>query len=243
MIDLIPAIDIIGGECVRLTKGDYSQKKVYNANPVAVAQEFAGMGFKRLHMVDLDGAKSKHVVNADVLHAVAHTTNLRVDFGGGIKTQEDMDRVFDNGAKMATVGSISYTAPSTFEDWIKRYGPNRIILGADVRNKNIAINGWLNNTDCDVFQFIDHYQQKGITKVLCTDISKDGALGGTSIDLYKQLMQRFPDLYLIASGGVSSAEDIISLDEAGIPAVVFGKAYYEGLIDINKIRHLLYGIG
>ena len=243
MIDLIPAIDIIGGECVRLTKGDYSQKKVYNANPVAVAQEFAGMGFKRLHMVDLDGAKSKHIVNADVLHAVAHKTNLCVDFGGGIKTQEDMDRVFDNGAKMATVGSISYTAPSTFEDWIKRYGPNRIILGADVRNKNIAINGWLNNTDCDVFQFIDHYRQMGITKVLCTDISKDGALGGTSIDLYKQLMQRFPDLYLIASGGVSSAEDIISLDEAGIPAVVFGKAYYEGLIDINKIRHLLYGIG
>ena len=243
MIDLIPAIDIIGGECVRLTKGDYSQKKVYNANPVAVAQEFAGMGFKRLHMVDLDGAKSKHVVNADVLHAVAHTPNLCVDFGGGIKTQEDMDKVFDNGAKMATVGSISYTDPSTFEDWIKRYGPNRIILGADVRNKNIAINGWLNNTDCDVFQFIDHYRQKGITKVLCTDISKDGALGGTSIDLYKQLMQRFPDLYLIASGGVSSAEDIISLDEAGIPAVVFGKAYYEGLIDINKIRHLLYGIG
>ena len=179
----------------------------------------------------------------DVLHAVAHTTNLCVDFGGSIKTQVDIDRVFDNGAKMATVGSISYNAPSTFEDWIKRYGHNRIILGADVRNKNSAINGWLNNTDCDVFQFIDHYRQMGITKVLCTDISKDGALGGTSIDLYKQLMQRFPDLYLIASGGVSSAEDIISLEAAGIPAVVFGKAYYEGLIDINKIRQWLYGIG
>lgn len=243
MIDLIPAIDIINGECVRLTKGDYSQKKVYNANPAVIAQEFASMGFKRLHMVDLDGAKSKHVVNADVLRAVSQATSLSIDFGGGIKTQEDMDKVFDNGAKMATVGSISYTDPQTFEAWIKRYGPDRIILGADVRDKNIAINGWIDNTNCDVFGFIDHYRKKGISKVLCTDIAKDGALGGTSIELYKQLMERFPDLYLIASGGVSSADDILSLDQVGIPAVVFGKAYYEGLIDINKIRHLLYGIG
>lgn len=239
MIELIPAIDIIQGECVRLTKGDYSQKKVYNADPVEVAREFATLGFKRLHVVDLDGAKSKHVVNCSVLRDIAQATNLRIDFGGGIKTQADMDKVFDNGAAMATVGSISYTDPPTFEAWIKRYGPERIILGADVRGRNIAINGWLDNTDSGIFEFISHYIGKGITTVLCTDISKDGALKGPSVGLYKEITHRFPNLHLIASGGVSSTNDIISLDIEGIPAVVFGKAYYEGLIDIEKIRHLM----
>lgn len=239
MIELIPAIDIIGGECVRLTKGDYSMKKVYNADPIKVAMEFEKLGFKRLHMVDLDGAKSKHVVNEDVLRKVSESVNMNIDFGGGIKTQADMDCVFDNGAQMATVGSISYTDPATFESWIKRYGANRIILGADVRNHKIAINGWLDNTQSDIFEFLSYYMDKGITNVLCTDISKDGALQGPSINLYEEIMSRFPTLHLIASGGVSSADDILNLNEKGIPAVVFGKAYYEGLIDMNRINHLI----
>ncbi len=239
MIELIPAIDIIGGECVRLTKGDYSMKKVYNADPVKVAMEFEKLGFKRLHMVDLDGAKSKHVVNEDVLRKVSESVNMNIDFGGGIKTQADMDCVFDNGAQMATVGSISYTDPATFESWIKRYGANRIILGADVRNHKIAINGWLDNTQSDIFEFLSYYMDKGITNVLCTDISKDGVLQGPSINLYEEIMSRFPTLHLIASGGVSSADDILNLNEKGIPAVVFGKAYYEGLIDMNRINHLI----
>lgn len=239
MIELIPAIDIINGECVRLTNGDYTQKKVYNTNPVDAAIEFAELGFKRLHVVDLDGAKSKHIVNANVLRNISQATNLAIDFGGGIKTLAAMDLVFDNGAAMATVGSISYTAPLVFESWIKRYGPDRIILGADVRNNKIAINGWLDNTTINIFEFISHYMTKGITKVLCTDISKDGALKGPSVTLYKEIINRFPDLHLIASGGVSSTEDIIHLEHEGIPAVVFGKAYYEGLIDTDKLRYLM----
>lgn len=236
MIELIPAIDIIGGECVRLTKGDYAQKKVYNTDPVSVAMEFEAKGFKRLHVVDLDGAKSKHVVNDKVLHHISHHTNLVVDFGGGIKTQDDMDKALDNGAAMVTIGSISYTNPQLFESWIERYGAERIILGADVRDRKIAINGWLDCTECDIMEFLAHYIEKGITKVLCTDISKDGALKGPSISLYKDIMQRFPQLHLIASGGVSSTEDILTLDREGIPAVVFGKAYYEGLIDIERLH-------
>lgn len=239
MIELIPAIDIINGECVRLTKGDYTQKKVYNSNPLAVAKEFAKKGFKRLHVVDLDGAKSKHVVNVEVLRQISANTKLAIDFGGGIKTQEDMDLVFDNGAAMATVGSVAVTDSLAFESWIKRYGPERIILGADVRDGKISINGWLEDTKCDILEFIGHYVSKGINNVLCTDISRDGALKGTSLALYRDIMKRFPNLHLIASGGVSSADDIIGLDKVGIPAVVFGKAYYEGLIDMSKIRHLI----
>lgn len=239
MIELIPAIDIIGGECVRLTKGDYSQKKVYNSNPVEVAKEFEAKGFKRLHVVDLDGAKSRHVVNIEVLKQIASSTKLKIDFGGGIKTQKDMDLVLNNGADMATVGSVSCTDPQEFESWIKRYGAERIILGADVRDRKIAINGWLDTTGSDLFEFIGKYMDKGIDKVLCTDISKDGALQGPSTQLYSEIMERFPDLHLIASGGVSSTEDIVNLDKAGIPAVVFGKAYYEGLIDTDKLLHLI----
>ena len=239
MIELIPAIDIIGGECVRLTKGDYAQKKVYNSDPVSVAKEFAAKGFKRLHVVDLDGAKSKHVINDKVLHHISHETNLVVDFGGGIKTQEDMDKVFDNGAAMVTVGSVSYTNPQMFESWIQRYGAERIILGADVRDRKISINGWLEGTECDIIDFLSHYIGKGIRNVLCTDISKDGALQGPSVALYKEIMQHFPQLHLIASGGVSSTEDILTLDREGIPAVVFGKAYYEGLIDVDYLHKTL----
>lgn len=239
MTELIPAIDIIGGECVRLTKGDYAQKKVYNTNAVEVAKEFEAKGFRRLHVVDLDGAKSRHVVNIDVLKQIASSTGLKIDFGGGIKTRKDMDFVLDNGADMATVGSVSYTDPLEFESWIKRYGADRIILGADVRDRKIAINGWLDTTGRDLFGFISEYIDKGIDKVLCTDISKDGALQGPSIQLYSEIMERFPGLHLIASGGVSSTEDIINLDKAGIPAVVFGKAYYEGLIDTDKLLHLI----
>lgn len=239
MIELIPAMDIIGGECVRLTKGDYTQKTVYNTDPVAVAIDLAAKGFRRLHMVDLDGAKSKHVVNIDVLRNVSAAVDMDIDFGGGIKTQADMDLVMDNGAKMATIGSISYTSPTTFESWIGRYGADRIILGADVRDNKIAINGWLEDTQLDIFEFIEHYMSKGIRTVLCTDISRDGALQGPSTILYEKMMARFPDLHLIASGGVSSADDILLLAKKGIPAVIFGKAYYEGLIDIDKLEHII----
>ena len=239
MIELIPAIDIINGECVRLTKGDYAQKTVYSTDPVEVARKFEAMGFKRLHVVDLDGAKSRHVVNALALRNISAATNLSIDFGGGIKTQADMDLVFDNGASMATVGSVSCTDPAMFESWISRYGSGRIILGADVRDDKISINGWCEDTRRDVYEFIAHYAAKGINKVLCTDISRDGALRGPSQKLYVDIMSRFPDIHLMASGGVSSAEDIMELDENGIPAVVFGKAFYEGLIDMEKIGKFL----
>ena len=236
MIELIPAIDIIGGECVRLTRGDYSQKKTYSKNPAEVAMEFERLGFKRLHVVDLDGAKSKHIVNSECLHDISSSTSLRIDFGGGIKTLHDMDLAFDNGAEFATIGSISYTDPESFVVWINRYGAERIILGADVSNGKIAINGWLDNTDADLFEFLQFYIDKGIRNVLCTDIAKDGALKGPSLALYKEIMSKFPELHLIASGGVASTEDIISLEKAGIPAVVFGKAYYEGLINVERLK-------
>lgn len=239
MTELIPAMDIIGGECVRLTKGDYTQKKVYSRDPVAVAKGLAAKGFKRLHMVDLEGAKSSHVINLDVLRNVSAAVDIKIDFGGGIKARHDMDAVFDSGAAMVTVGSISCTAPETLESWIDRYGTDRIILGADVKNKRIAINGWLDETKYDIFEFIEHYKSKGISNVLCTDISRDGALNGPSVSLYKEIMERFPDLHLMASGGISSADDILTLASNGIPAVVFGKAYYEGLIDLDKLEHLI----
>ena len=229
MIELIPAIDIINGECVRLTKGDYSQKKVYG-KPIDMAAELEKTGFKRLHMVDLDGAKSKHVVNADVLSEVCKGTNLKVDFGGGIKTQHDMDTAFDNGASMVTIGSISYTNPEMFADWLKRYGPERIILGADVLDGKIAINGWLEHTERDIFDFIGFYKAKGISQVLCTDISKDGAMCGTNLELYRRLSQKY-GMNITASGGVSSLDDVRQLREMGLYGAIIGKAYYTGAID------------
>lgn len=235
MIELIPAIDIIGGQCVRLTRGDYEAKKVYNEDPVRMACEFERLGFKRLHVVDLDGAKSKHIVNAKTLRGITLSTNLTVDFGGGIKTDADIEAAFEAGASMVTIGSVAATHPDLFSGWLKRYGPDRIILGADVRNGMIAINGWKEESMQQLLPFLQYHVEQGVKNVLCTDISRDGMLNGPSVELYTKVMEAFPHLHLIASGGVSSNEDIMELDRRGIPAVVFGKAYYEGKIDIDKL--------
>lgn len=238
MIELIPAIDLIDGHCVRLTKGDYNQKKVYNEDPVAQAKEFEQLGFKRLHVVDLDGARSKHVVNDKVLSAITQQTSLIVDFGGGIKTNDDLERVFAAGATMVTVGSIAATQPETFLGWLEKYGADRLILGADVRNGRISINGWKEDAQDELIPFLQRYVQAGVKNVLCTDISKDGTLAGPATSLYRDIMGQFPSIHLIASGGVSSTEDIITLNRENIPAVVFGKAYYEGRIDIQQLQML-----
>ncbi len=235
-IELIPAIDIIDGKCVRLTKGDYARKTVYNEDPVAQAKEFEQLGFRRLHVVDLDGAKSKHIVNDRVLRAITSETRLTVDFGGGIKTDEDIEKAFEAGAAMVTAGSIAVTQPELFIDWLDRYGAERMILGADVRNGKVSINGWKEDSQEDLLPFLQHYVDAGVRHVLCTEISKDGTLEGPAIALYRDIMAHYPALHLIASGGVSSSNDIQQLDEAGIPAVVFGKAWYEGKIDINKLN-------
>ena len=234
MIELIPAIDIIEGQCVRLTKGDYDQKTVYG-NPLEMAQEFERIGFRRLHMVDLDGAKSKHIVNDEVLNRITKATNLIVDFGGGIKTDEDIRKAFDNGASMVTVGSIAVTHPELFLSWVEQYSAERLILGADVRNGKISINGWKEDSTEDLLPFLRRYIDAGVRNVLCTEISKDGTLQGPAIELYQRVMKEYPELHLIASGGVSSIEDIKSLDAAGIPAVVFGKAIYEGKINLQEL--------
>ncbi len=234
-IELIPAIDIINGQCVRLTKGDYDQKTVYRDSPAEVAREFEEIGFKRLHVVDLDGAKSKHIVNSEVLHRITTETSLRVDFGGGIKTDADIETAFENGAEMVTVGSIAVTNPDLFIAWLEKYGPERMILGADVRNGKISINGWKEDSTEDLLPFLRKYIDAGVRNVLCTEISKDGTLQGPAIELYSRVMEAYPQLHLIASGGVSSVEDIKALDKAGIPAVVFGKAIYEGKIDLREL--------
>lgn len=235
MIELIPAIDLIDGKCVRLTKGDYDQKTIYNEDPVSQALEFQRQGFRRLHIVDLDGAKSRHIVNDQVLRAITQATDLIVDFGGGIKTEEDMEKAFNAGAHMVTVGSVAVTQPDMFIGWLKKYGADRIILGADVRNGMVSINGWKEDSSEELLPFLQKYVDAGVRNVLCTEISKDGTLEGPATELYKKVMEQFPDLRLIASGGVSCNADILQLQREGIPAVVFGKAYYEGKIDIAEL--------
>ena len=236
MIELIPAIDLIDGKCVRLTKGDYEQKKIYNDNPVEVARQFEQLGFKRLHIVDLDGAKSHHIVNIDVLRNISHATSLTIDFGGGIKTSEDIEKAFSSGAHMVTVGSIAVKQPDLFVEWLQRFGAERMILGADVRNGFISVNGWKEDSAEELLPFLKKFVEQGVKNVLCTEISKDGTLAGPAIALYKEIMSEYPDLHLIASGGVASSDDILALDEAGIPAVVFGKSFYEGRIDLEKLN-------
>lgn len=230
MIELIPAIDIINGQCVRLTKGDYSQKTVYNDNPVVVAQHFEQLGLKRLHIVDLDGAKSKHIVNDEVLRRITSETKLIVDFGGGIKTDDDIEKAFAAGASMVTIGSVAVTDRERFIGWLQKYGADKIILGADVRGGMISINGWKEDSQQELLPFLKYYVEKGVKNVLCTEISRDGTLSGPAMDLYRKVMAEYPEIHLIASGGVSSNEDIEALEAAGIPAVVFGKAFYEGKI-------------
>ena len=236
MIELIPAIDIIDGKCVRLSQGDYNSKKVYNENPVEVAKELEAHGIRRLHVVDLDGAASHHVVNYRTLEQIASRTSLVIDFGGGVKSDEDLIIAFESGAQMVTGGSIAVKNPERFCHWLQTYGSERMILGADVKDRRIAVNGWKDESACELFPFLEDYVGKGIRKVICTDINCDGMLQGPSISLYKEMLEAHPDLYLIASGGVGSTEDIRQLEATGIPAVIFGKALYEGRITFKELE-------
>jgi phosphoribosylformimino-5-aminoimidazole carboxamide ribotide isomerase len=236
MIRIVPAIDLIDGKCVRLTQGDYAQKKVYNEDPLEVAKMFEAHGVKYLHLVDLDGARQKHVINHKILERIASNTSLSIDFGGGIKTDEDLTLVFKSGAKQATIGSIAVTNPDLFEAWIKTYGSEKMILGADARDGKIAVSGWMDVTSVDIFDFFAEYQKKQVKYVLCTDISRDGMLQGSAIDLYVNLSKRFPDLNIIASGGVTTIEEIDQLNEKGIFAAIIGKAIYEGKITLKELE-------
>ena len=234
-MDIIPAIDLIDGKCVRLTQGDYSQKKVYSQNPLEVAKKFEGAGIRRLHLVDLDGAKAQRIVNYKVLNNIATQTSLVIDFGGGLKTDADLRIAFDNGASMITGGSVAVKNPETFIRWIEDYGADKIILGADAKDGMIAVNGWTETAAIDLTAFIADYRKKGVNKVICTDIGRDGMMQGPAIELYRSLLRQFPELYLVASGGLSCIEDISALREIGVPAVITGKAIYEGKIKLEKL--------
>jgi len=239
MIEIIPAIDIIDGKCVRLSQGDYGQKTIYNENPLEVAKMFEEAGLKRLHLVDLDGAKAHHIVNHAVLKSIASNTKLIIDFGGGLKSDDDLRIAFECGASMVTGGSIAVKSPDIFIEWIEKYGAEKIILGADARNEMIAVSGWLESGGQDLYSFINNWYLKGLRKIISTDISRDGMLAGPATELYKKIVRLVPDAYLIASGGVSSMADIIELQDAAIPAVITGKAIYEGRISMDEIRHFI----
>ncbi len=232
---IIPAIDIIDGKCVRLTKGDYSTQKIYNENPLEVAKEFEANGIRYLHLVDLDGAKSKHIVNHNILKEISTKTSLIIDFGGGIKTDEDIRIAFENGASQITGGSIAVQHPETFLQWLSTYGADKIILGADSHNRKIATHGWQQQSELDVVDFIADYEQKGVKYVICTDISKDGMLQGISDDLYTEILQK-TNVNLIASGGVSSVDDLIEARRIGCEGAIIGKAIYEGRIKLNELH-------
>ncbi|WP_054850954.1 1-(5-phosphoribosyl)-5-[(5-phosphoribosylamino)methylideneamino]imidazole-4-carboxamide isomerase [Olleya sp. ITB9] len=242
---IIPAIDIIDGKCVRLTKGDYNTTKIYNENPLEVAKQFEGAGIEYLHMVDLDGAKADHVVNYRVLEQVASKTNLKIDFGGGLKSDNDIITAFNSGAKQITGGSIAVKNRDTFERWISKYGSQKIILGADCKNEKIAISGWLEESSLDVIPFIKEYQKQGIQYVVCTDISKDGMLEGPSIELYKNIIEECTNgssgqsIKLIASGGVTTIEDLEKLSEINCEGIIIGKAIYENRISLKELERFL----
>jgi phosphoribosylformimino-5-aminoimidazole carboxamide ribotide isomerase len=234
---IIPAIDIINGKCVRLTKGDYSTQKIYNENPLEVAKQFEAAGIRYLHLVDLDGAKSGRIVNQKVLNAIASQTNLNIDFGGGIKSEADIAVAFDNGATQITAGSIAVKNPELVYEWISKYGADKIILGADCRNRKIAINGWLQDSETDVLDFIKDYWAKGITNVICTDIAKDGMLMGPSDELYQEIITS-TNIGLIASGGIASINDVLKMKKIGCEGAIIGKAIYEGNIKLNELSAL-----
>jgi phosphoribosylformimino-5-aminoimidazole carboxamide ribotide isomerase len=238
-MDIIPAIDIIDGKCVRLVKGDYASKKVYSSEPLEVARRFESWGIKRLHLVDLDGAKEKKIVNYRILAGIASGTGLIIDFGGGIRTEADIRIAFENGASMVTGGSVALSDPQLFLQWLYDFGSEKIILGADHKNERIALNSWAEDSNIELFLFLQKYINQGVTKVICTDINKDGMLIGPSVDLYKRILQPWPDLYLVASGGVSSPEDLEELDKNGIPAVIIGKAIYENRITRKDLEPFL----
>ena len=239
MITVIPAIDIIEGKCVRLTRGDYDEKKVYNEDPLEVAKMFEHHGLKRLHLIDLDGAKEKHVINWRVLEKIVSHTSLTIDFGGGIKTDDDIRIVFNSGADIATIGSMAVTAKDIFLSWLQRFGTERLILGADIKDNKVAISGWQKITEIELFSFLSGYTGMGVKNVLCTDISKDGMLEGTAIDLYRSLRKEFPDIYLIASGGITGINELEKLDESGINGAVIGKAIYEGYILLSDLEKFI----
>jgi len=236
-MQIIPAIDIIEGKCVRLTEGDYAQKKIYNEDPLEVAKAFEGIGLMRLHLVDLDGAKLGQVVNWKVLEKIANNTELKIDFGGGIKTEATLKTVLDTGASYATIGSLAVKNELLFQEWIARFGAKVFMLGADVLEEKIAIGGWLEKTEISVFDFMKSYIDKGVKQIFCTDIKKDGKLQGPSIELYQKIIEQFPALHLIASGGVSSLDDLIELEEIGCSAAIVGKAIYENKITISELAN------
>ena len=231
---IIPAIDIIDGKCVRLSQGDYNTKKIYNENPLEVAKEFEDYGIEYLHLVDLDGAKSKQIINYKTLELITSKTNLKVDFGGGIKSQDDIRIAFECGANQITGGSIAVQNPTLFQEWINQYGSEKIILGADAKDRKIATHGWLETSELDVIDFIQEYKTKGIEYVICTDIAKDGMLQGTSNELYQEILAS-ADVKLIASGGVSSIDDLIKVKELGCEGAILGKAIYERRIDLKDL--------
>jgi len=239
VIEIIPAIDLIDGKCVRLSQGDYAQKTVYNENPLEVAKMFADAGIRRLHLVDLDGAKAHHIVNHKVLESITSGTDLVVDFGGGLKSDDDLRIAFECGATMVTGGSIAVKNQDVFSSWITKFGGEKIILGADVKDEKIAVGGWLETTELELLPFIKNYLYQGISKVICTDISKDGMLQGPALELYKKMLEAEPTMYLIASGGVSSVRDIELLHEASVPAVITGKAIYEGKIKLKELTQFI----
>ncbi len=238
-ITIIPAIDLIDAKCVRLSQGDYNQKTVYNENPLEVAKMFEDAGITRLHLVDLDGAKAKHIVNHKVLETIASKTNLIIDFGGGLKSDKDLKIAFESGAQMVTGGSIAVKDRETFLSWIETYGVEKIILGADAKDKMIAVSGWQEVSELSILEFIESYTSQGIQKVISTDIARDGMLTGPSIDLYKEIMDQFEGLELIASGGIASMKDIHDLNEMGVPGVITGKAIYEGRINLEEISRFI----
>ncbi|MCB9426420.1 MAG: 1-(5-phosphoribosyl)-5-[(5-phosphoribosylamino)methylideneamino]imidazole-4-carboxamide isomerase [Flavobacteriales bacterium] len=236
---LIPAIDIIEGKCVRLSKGDYDTKKIYNENPLEVAKSFEDHGIEYLHLVDLDGAKSSHIVNHKILETIATQTNLKVDFGGGLKSDEDLRIAFESGANQITGGSIAVKNRSVFTSWLQKYGSDKIILGADANNEKVATNGWLEESEEELVPFIQHYQKEGVSYVICTDIAKDGMLQGPSFDLYQKILTASPDLKLIASGGISTFDELPKLAELGCEGTIIGKAIYEGKIDLKQIEQFV----
>ncbi|HEU4472732.1 MAG TPA: 1-(5-phosphoribosyl)-5-[(5-phosphoribosylamino)methylideneamino]imidazole-4-carboxamide isomerase [Flavisolibacter sp.] len=236
-LEIIPAIDIIDGKCVRLTHGDYSQKKIYNEHPLEVAKAFADAGLQRLHLVDLDGAKEGAVKNWKVLETIAGKTSLTIDFGGGIKAEDDVRIVFDSGASWATIGSMAVKDEKGFTAWLEKFGAERFLLGADVKNEKITVSGWTEQTDIWVYDFIEAYLEKGLRQVFCTDVSKDGALAGPAVELYSNIVGKFPPLYFIASGGVSGVNDLHALQEAGCSGVIIGKAIYEGHISLAELKN------
>jgi phosphoribosylformimino-5-aminoimidazole carboxamide ribotide isomerase len=237
-MEIIPAIDIIEGKCVRLTHGDYSQKKIYNEHPLEVARQFEDAGLQRLHLVDLDGAKAGAVKNWKVLESIAGKTAMIVDFGGGIKSEKDVQIVFDSGATFATVGSMAVKEKETFVQWLQKWGSETFLLGADVKGEKLTISGWLEQTDIWIYDFIEDFSQQGVKQIFCTDVAKDGALEGPSTELYKSIIEKFPDLHFIASGGVSSMNDVYRLQEIGCKGVIIGKAIYEGHISLKDLKTL-----